>query len=1152
MRPRQPGPPGRVGVRRGAAPTRGGVERAALAPFARPAPFLRLAPWAWLALLLAAAAACAQTSPPTIEAGRAALRAGRYDEAIAIFRALAKRAAPPAPAAANERAPAAERARPAGRGAPGGAASVAPAVAARRALVHALLEVGRYDEAESVAREGAAATPELAATLGEVLVRRGKRAEAERAFRRAVEASASDRLTAELRLGELLYDRGERDAARRIFDRFIDVYNRAAPGALSAADLVAIGDAVRRLGADDPALFHDALRAYDEAAAADSAALEPRLLAAELFLEKYNSADARTGFREVLAANPRHPRALVGLARVMEFDGEPGAGDVARQALETNPGYVPAHVLLARLRLAAEDFDGAAREAERALAVDPTSLEALAVLAGARRLAGDRAGFEAVVARADSLYPRSAELLATVADLAARNRDYRGAVALAARALERDSSSAHARGVRGINRLRTGELAGGRADLEAAFRADPYNVWYKNTLDLLDALAGYEERQTEHFRLVLHPDEAGLLAPFAGALAEEAYAALAARYGYAPDGPIRIELFPRHADFSVRTVGLVGMGALGVAFGDVLAMDSPAARERGTYNWGATLWHETVHAFHLGMTGNRLPRWLAEGLAVREERRARPGWGADPDLSFLAALDAGRLVPASRLNDAIVRPSYPEQVAHGYYQASLVVEWIEAEYGFPAVLALLRAYARGAGTDAALRHALGLEREAFDAAFDRWLRRRFAEPLAALRGAGGLPALLERARARLDAGDADAAIADLERAVAIAPDLAGPDGPWALLARARLARGDTAGAAVALERHAAVDENAYDALLALAGLRERLGDPRGAATALERALWIDPYDPALHDRLAGLYAAAGDAAGAVRARRAILALDPVDRAAAHYRLALALRDAGDYAAARREVLRALEIAPAFAEAQELLLELTPGRREPQENTPYDGRFTFARIRYVPAARGFRGFGWGRGGNDPPWAHDFPRAERNLMKILDEITAIEPFLDGGNIFDADDPELLRYPVAYVSEPGYWNPTDREVEALRTYLLKGGFLIFDDFGGRDWYNFERQIRRVLPGLDIVQLDASHPIFHSFFDIESLDIVRGYRGRPVFLGIFEDNDPERRLLAIINYNADIGDYWEWSDAGFVPIDLSNEAYKLGVNYIVYALTH
>jgi hypothetical protein len=229
-----------------------------------------------------------------------------------------------------------------------------------------------------------------------------------------------------------------------------------------------------------------------------------------------------------------------------------------------------------------------------------------------------------------------------------------------------------------------------------------------------------------------------------------------------------------------------------------------------------------------------------------------------------------------------------------------------------------------------------------------------------------------------------------------------------------------------------------------------------------------------------------------------------------------------------------------------------GRRDREEvpfagNRPYDGRFTFARIKFEPL--GGEG-GWRR---DLKWDHDFPRAERHLMKILSELTSIRPFMDGGNIFAADDPELHRYPIAYVSEPGFWTLTDAETIGLRTYLQKGGFLIFDDFFGDHWFNFESQMLKVLPQARIVRLDASHPIFDSFFHITSLDYRHPYFGHPSeFYGIFEDNDPSKRLMVIVNYNNDIGDYWEWSDAGFLPIELSNEAYKLGVNYLVYALTH
>jgi len=226
------------------------------------------------------------------------------------------------------------------------------------------------------------------------------------------------------------------------------------------------------------------------------------------------------------------------------------------------------------------------------------------------------------------------------------------------------------------------------------------------------------------------------------------------------------------------------------------------------------------------------------------------------------------------------------------------------------------------------------------------------------------------------------------------------------------------------------------------------------------------------------------------------------------------------------------------------------------NVPYDGRFTFARLRYDESVWDGGGF-WGRGRGDPGWAHDYPRAERHLMKLLSELTVIRPYLDGGNILKADDPELFKYPVAYLSEPGYWSVSEAEATNLRSYLLKGGFLIVDDFEGEHWLNFEDKMRTVLPGAVFVELDPSYPVFHAFFDIESLENLslgnyRAARAPSVYYGVFEGNDPKKRLMVIANYNNDIGDYWEWSDMGYFPIELSNEAYKLGINYIIYALTH
>jgi hypothetical protein len=219
--------------------------------------------------------------------------------------------------------------------------------------------------------------------------------------------------------------------------------------------------------------------------------------------------------------------------------------------------------------------------------------------------------------------------------------------------------------------------------------------------------------------------------------------------------------------------------------------------------------------------------------------------------------------------------------------------------------------------------------------------------------------------------------------------------------------------------------------------------------------------------------------------------------------------------------------------------------------PYDGNFTFVRV-YFPAGGGS---GMRGGFGEPPWHHDRPWAERNLSSIIREISYLRAFdgWHGGNVFALDDPEIMRYPVLWLAEPGFWVPTAAEADGLRQHLEKGGFIIFDDFFDRHWLNFEQQMARVLPGLRPIPLTGAEPIFRSFFDIDVAGLNIVYRGySPEFYGIFEDNDPTKRQLAMINYNADIGEFMEYSATGFAPVDITNEAYKLAVNYIIYAMTH
>jgi cellulose synthase operon protein C len=818
---------------------------------------------------------------------------------------------------------------------------------AQRELAQARATVGKYDEAELGARQTAALPggQEISNTLGQILLERGKRAAAESAFVRAVAAHASDSLLAAVNIAILHYDRGDRDQAMKEFDRFIDVYNTSADK-LTSQEFMAVAIACRYLGGDNPQLFKDALKAFDRAINADEANVDAKIALGNLFLEKYNGEEAQKTFEDALRINEFDPRALLGAARRLAFDRQPGADSLVARALVINPNFVEARTFRASLLLDIENYAEAQREIDRALAVNPSSLDALAVGAAIKYVVGDRPGFEVQQQHALALNPRDGELYATLADATSRVRLYTVAADFARQGVAVEPKNWRAFGLLGMNQLRLGQIAEGRKSLGVSFAGDPYNVWIKNTLDLLDTFKNYDLISDGPFQFMIEKDESKLMSIYMSELIGQAYETFQRRYGYSPPPPIRIEVYRSHTDFSVRTVGMGGIGALGVAFGTTLAFDSPAAKDAGPFNWGSTMWHELAHTFTLGMTDNRVPRWFSEGLSVYEEHHGKPGWGAHVSADWLTAFREGKLVPVSRMNDGFMRPEYPEQVIYSYFEASLVCDLIARDGGDKALVTMLQGFKAGESTEQVFQRVLASDMKTFDKKFEAYVRERFAAGLAAIaadsvrvdesepsdrlqRLADSLPrnfhVQVAVGHTMVQRGEADAAIRLLERARALFPEFGGgEDGPYAWLAHAYEVKGNLRKAAEVEAQLILLDESDYKSRVELARLSEAAGDKAAAAAALDGALFINPFDMSVHQHLADLYLTGGDWIKVVRERKAVVAMDPVDRTEALYQLALAYYQSGDKVQARKAVIAALEEAPNYVKAQELLLTIVDG------------------------------------------------------------------------------------------------------------------------------------------------------------------------------------------------------------------------------------
>jgi cellulose synthase operon protein C len=525
--------------------------------------------------------------------------------------------------------------------------------------------------------------------------------------------------------------------------------------------------------------------------------------------------------------------------------------------------------------------------------------------------------------------------------LCVTQRLYRESVTFFKRAVETNPRLWKAYAALGVNLLRIGEEKAAKSALDLAFENDPYNVWTFNTLKLIDSYENFEESKTASFTLRLHQKESKLLSHYVPNLVEEAYQTLSSKYEFAPEKPTYFEMFPDHEDFAVRTLGVPGLGALGVCFGRGVVMDSPSARPKGSFNWGSTLWHEFTHVVTLQATDHRVPRWFTEGLSVMEEHHAKPGWGDDLNLEIVKAIQEKKLLPISELNRGFLRPQFPSQVPLSYFQAGQACEFIQAEFGFKVILKMLDLFKSRKPLAEVLQQALGITPDTFDQRFNAYLEAQYGRVVKAvdfsilekkelLKDHEKLAALLKEqpdnffANLRLasyhrNEGQAEKAVSYLQKAKSIFPGFVEAENPYKQLSEVYKRQGKLPEAIAELQALTALSDSDFDSLKQLALWLNEAKRPEEARQALEKAMYVYPFDSETHQLLADLASEAKDYPVALREYRALLALDPPDKATAHFNIARVLMENGMNAEAKKEALAALEIAPGYEPAQQLLL-----------------------------------------------------------------------------------------------------------------------------------------------------------------------------------------------------------------------------------------
>ena len=816
--------------------------------------------------------------------------------------------------------------------------------------------MGNYQEAMSVVEVAVeddeyARFPLLSTQLAEVKRAVGESKEALEILESVVAGLAEPPVRALVQYGSLLDFVGQKQIAFSILDQAVQRYNN---GLVFASEDVAMVALASWLMGN----FHDANSLFSEATRANPNNLEAHSLWGDLFLEKYNASDAERSYQEAIDINGRYVPALVGMANVI------GDERALQRALAINPNSIPAMETYGQLLMVNGREEEAQDYFERVLALNSESLKTLSVLASQAALEERSVQYEDYLAQVESFSPNNPIFLGNVADSFGNNYLFDEAVEFARAAIAADPQYWQGYTLLGSNLIRLGEEEEGKTNLEIGYENDPFNVLTSNMLKVFDTLETYTTLESEHFKVHMSENDADVLWPYLKPLLEESWVTLTAKYGFEPEGPILIEVFEKSEDFAVRSVGLPDIGPLvGICFGKVITLISP---DTLSANWQEIVWHEFMHVITLQMTGNRMPRWLSEGISVYEEREGRPYWGRSQGLDLVRASEQDKLLHVADLNSGFSGAQDSADLGFAYFQAYLVVDFIADEYGFEKLVELVDQYAFIKEEEERFDEVFDQNLEQFDAAFRGWIDRRVAEinvyvhtedlpdegdghghgvrenSSAILAELYNNVSLKQHMRARIEENDRDfqaylqlgivlfkeesffEAKQYLNQAYELLPSYTGYPSPPLVLSQIYEQEGNREAQLQQLELLLENLQHDYASAIILAEAALEENNFERAEYYIDRAIQVDPYRADVHQLKASYAETIGDSQLAVTEYEVLLKLEINDPAEAQTNLAQAYLNNGQILQAKENILRALETAPSYQRAQRILLQSIDG------------------------------------------------------------------------------------------------------------------------------------------------------------------------------------------------------------------------------------